>query len=54
VAEWFPIRTEKRCYQNQLFTLQRVSRVVYVKSPFSISNNGCGKYPIIFAINCRN
>ena len=24
-AEWFPIRTEKPCYQSQLFPLHRVS-----------------------------
>jgi len=27
------MRTEKRCYQSQLFTLQWVSSVVYSKRP---------------------
>ena len=31
VVEWFHIRTEKLCYQSQLFTLQRISRAVYIK-----------------------
>src|SRR5689334_16094912 len=52
VAECFHIRTEKLCYQSQLFTLHKVSRVVYVKRPVSISNNGCGKFPIIVSVNC--
>jgi hypothetical protein len=34
VAAWFHIRQTKLCYQSQLFTLQRVSRVVYIKRPF--------------------
>jgi hypothetical protein len=36
VAAWFHIRTEKLCYQSQLFTLHRVSRIVYTKRPFSL------------------
>src|SRR4030095_7330195 len=34
VAAWLHIRTEKLCYQSQLYTLHRVSRVVYIKWPF--------------------
>jgi hypothetical protein len=34
VAEWFHIRTEKLYYQSQLFTLQMVSRFVYIKRAF--------------------
>ena len=34
-AAWFHIRTEKLGYRSQLFTLQWVSRVVYIKRPFS-------------------
>jgi hypothetical protein len=35
VAEWFHRRTETLCYQSQLFTLQRVRRIIYIKWRFS-------------------
>jgi hypothetical protein len=37
-AAWFHISPEKRCYQTQVFTLHKVSRVIYIKRSFSISN----------------
>src|SRR5215467_783979 len=45
VAAWFHIRTEKLCYQSQLFTLHRVSRIVYTKRPFSLSKT-CVEIPL--------
>jgi hypothetical protein len=49
VAVWFHIRTEKRCYQSQLFTLHRVSRIVYTKRPFSTTYFCIGKYHFFLA-----
>jgi hypothetical protein len=39
VEQWFHRRTDKLCYQSQMFTLQRVSRVVYIKRVFNIDNS---------------
>src|SRR5215471_21861868 len=41
VAAWFHIRTEKLCYQSQLFPPHRVSRVVYTKRSFNLYKCDC-------------